>query len=265
MKKDDRSLSVSVANVVCIKWGTKYSSYYVSRLYGGVARFLKRPFRFVCFTDRPEGIVDGVEIHPLPVEPFEDDLTRLMNVEGRRGAWRKISLFRPGLAGMEGPILGFDIDVAITGPLDDLFDHAPGKVCMRHDWLEKRRGRPGGHGSVFRFDTALHAYLYEEFAADPQACAERSKFSEQKYTSSTSAAHGDFAYFPPQWIASFKRNSIPFPPLNFFAEPRLPPDARVLCFHGQPSMEEAIAGYRGEWKHWTRPAPWLADFWRDPA
>ncbi len=252
---------MTAANVVCIKWGDKYPSYYVSQLYFGVRRFLGRPFRFICFTDRPEGIAEGVEIQPLPVEPFEEQLVQLMNAPGRRGAWRKVSLFKPGLAGMSGPILGFDIDVAITGPLDDLLDHEPGKVCMRHDWLEKRRGRPGGHGSVFRFDPALHGYLYDDFAADPLGSARRSKASEQKYTSSTALAHGDFAYFPSPWIASFKRDSIPPPPLNFLFRPQLPADTRVLCFHGRPSLEEAIVGYHGKWRHWTRPAPWLADYW----
>jgi hypothetical protein len=248
-------------NVVCIKWGDKYPAYYVNRLYWGVARFLKRPFRFLCFTDEPEGIVPEVEVHPLPVEPFEAAMVRLMTEPRRKGAWRKISLFRPGLAGMEGPILGFDIDVAITGGLDDLFDFAPGKVAMRHDWLEARRFRPGGHGSVFRYDPALHGYLYSGFAADPEGCAERSKGSEQKYTSSTAQAHGDFAYFPPEWIASFKRNSIHYPPLNLLLEPNLPKGTRVMCFHGTPKMEEALEGYRGEWFRTTRPATWLKEYW----
>ncbi|MEJ0097268.1 MAG: hypothetical protein WDM84_04180 [Bauldia sp.] len=248
-------------NVVCIKWGTKYPAYYVNRLYGGVARFLKRPFRFLCFTEHAEGIVHGVEVHPLPVEPFETEMLRLMREPKRKGAWRKISLFRPGLAGMEGPVLGFDIDVAITGALDDLFDFAPGKVAMRHDWLEARRGRPGGHGSVFRFDPALHGYLYDEFAADPDGAALRSKGSEQKYTSSTAQAHGDFAYLPPEWIASFKRDSIHYPPLNLLLEPRLPKGTRVMCFHGTPKMEEALGGYRGEWFRTTKPARWLKTYW----
>src|SRR5262249_24981956 len=99
------------------------------------------------------------------------------------------------------------------------------------------------------------------FAADPYAAAGRSKGSEQKYTSMTALSHGDLEYFPPQWIASFKRNAIPFPPLNFLLEPRLPPDTRVMCFHGTPKMEQALVGYRGEWHHATRPAKWLRDFW----
>lgn len=251
----------AIANVVCMKWGDKYPAYYVNRLHAGVARFMRRPFRFLCFTDRPEDIVPGVEVHPLPVEPFEADIARLMREPKRKGAWRKISLFRPGLAGMEGPVLGFDIDVCITGPLDELVDYAPGKVAMRHDWLEARRGRPGGHGSVFRYDPALHGYIYDAFAADPDGAADRAKGSEQKHTSMTALARGDLEYFPRRWIASFKRNAIPFPPLNYLIQPHLPRDTRVMCFHGTPKMEEALVGYSGEWRYATRPTGWLRDFW----
>jgi hypothetical protein len=252
---------VAVANVACIKWGNKYPPYYVNRLFAGVTRHLKRQLRFLCFTDLPEGLVPGIEVHPLPVEPFEPEMARLMTEPKRKGAWRKISLFRPGLANIEGPVLGFDIDVAITGPLDELFDFAQGKFCMRQEWREARRGQPGGHGSVFRYDPARHGYLYYEFAADPLGVAARAKYSEQKYTSMTTQARGDFEYFPPQWIASFKRDSIPWPPFNYFREPKLPPDTRVMCFHGTPKMEEALEGYRGEWWRATRPATWLKESW----
>jgi len=252
---------MSLANVVCMKWGDKYPAAYVNRLFGGVRRFLKPPFRFLCFTDKPEGIAAGVEIHPLPSEPFEADLKVLMYEVKNKGAWRKVSLFKPGLAGMEGPILGFDIDVVVTGPLEALFDFAPGKVCMRREWRDARRLRQGGHGSVFRFDPAVHGYLYSEFAADPMGCAARVRGSEQRYTSLSALRHGDLEYFPPRWIASFKYNVIPLPPFNFFTEPHVPKDARVVCFHGRPSMEEALAGYRAEWWRSTRPADWLVDYW----
>jgi len=251
-----------VANVVCMKWGDKYPSHYVNQLYAGVSRFLRRPFRFVCFTDDPSGILPEVEIQPMPKEPFEDAFVRI--AAGKRGiALRKVSLFRPGLAGLQGPVLGFDVDVAITGPLDDLFDFAPGKICMRRDWLEKRRMRPGGHGSVFRYDPELHSYVFEEFAADPEGRAAWAKGSEQKYTSLTALAHGDLEYFPPEWISSFKRNSLWIPPLNHLFEPRLPADTRVLCFHGRPKLEEALRGREGPWYLRSLPASWLGEFWND--
>ncbi len=46
------------ANIICIKWGTKYPAYYVNRLYAGIQRHLNRPFRFFCVTD------DATDIRP---------------------------------------------------------------------------------------------------------------------------------------------------------------------------------------------------------
>ena len=45
--------------VLCMKWGTKYGPEYVNRLYGMVRRHLRGDFRFVCLTDRS----DGVRLH----------------------------------------------------------------------------------------------------------------------------------------------------------------------------------------------------------
>ena len=53
-------------NVICIKWGDKFGADYVNRLYKMVEKNLTLPHRFVCFTDNSDGILDGVEIRPLP-------------------------------------------------------------------------------------------------------------------------------------------------------------------------------------------------------
>jgi len=248
-------------NVICIKWGTKYPAAYVNRLHRGVRRWLDREVRFVCFTEDAEGIEPGVEVHPLPREDFEDAIVAGMTRAGRKGAWRKISLFRPGLAGMQGPRLGLDLDVAITGPLDAIVDHAPDKVTMRREWRYEWRGQEGGHGSVFCFDPDLHPYLYEAFAADPEGSIAAHKGSEQYYTSMTALHAGQLAYLPGPLVCSFKRDAIPRLPLNYLVAPRLPGDCRVMCFHGRPHMEEAIAGYRGSWRHWSRPCGWLRHHW----
>lgn len=248
-------------NIICIKWGTKYPAYYVNRLYAGVVKHLKRPFHFFCMTEFSDGIRPEVKILPLPMEPFSDAIVHTLEESKRKGAYGKVSLFKPGLIDSPGPILGFDLDVVITGQLDDLVDFAPGKVCMRHDWLAARRGRPDGHGSVFRFDPALHGYLYDDFAADPAKSIREANYSEQKYTSMVAQRHGDFEYFPGDWIASFKRDSMRVPPLNFLLEPRLPAKTRVMCFHGNPKMEEAVEGFAGGFMRHTRPCHWLREHW----
>lgn len=248
-------------NVVCIKWGTKYPAYYVNRLYAGVARHLDRPFVFHCFTDDAAGIRPEVVTHPLPTEPFEADLVAAMQRAGRKGAWRKISLFRPGLGGMTGRMLGFDLDVVITGDLTPLVDRAPDKVAMRREWRYAWKGQQGGHGSVFCFEPALHPYLYDEFAADPAGAVARHKGSEQYYTSITALRHGQLSYLPGPLVGSFKYDAARLPPLNLLLPPRLPDDCRVMCFHGSPKMEEAVEGFRSDWWRSTLPADWLRQHW----
>lgn len=252
---------IATTNIACIKWGTKFPAYYVNRLYAGVEKHLDRPFRFFCMTDDATDIREEVEIVPLPAEPYTSAVTKALEVSKRKGAFGKVSLFRKGALDCTGPILGFDLDVVITGPLGDLMDFAPGKICMRHDWLAARRGRPDGHGSVFRFDPALHEYLYTELASDPAGWVEKSNFSEQQYTSLLGRERGDFEYFPNDWIASFKRNAMRMPPLNHFLPPKLPEDTRVMCFHGKPKMEEALEGYKGGFTRSTLPAEWLQREW----
>lgn len=258
---------MTVANIVCIKWGDKYPAHYVNRLFLGVKRFLRRDFRFVCFTERPEGIGPGIEIEPLPAEPFDDALVTMMDSAAARskgmkwGAWRKISLYKAGRLNLEGPVLGLDVDVVITGPLDELIDFAPGKVCMRRDWKASRLSLPYCNSSVFRFEPARHHYIYDEFAADPWGCALRADGQEQQHSSMTALAHGDLAYFPPHWISSYKSQAIPRWPLNWIRPPRIPPGSRVMCFYGDLKMEQALNGTPWPMKNAALPAPWLKDFW----
>lgn len=259
--RDQQALQPEAAEVTvtCIKWGDKFPPYYVNRLYAGVKRFMDRPFRFVCFTEKPQDIRPEVEIFPLPEVPFEDEMVRAMTTGKRRGAWRKVTMLKPGAGNLSGRCLGMDLDVVVTGPLGPLFDYKPGKLCMGRDWLERRRRRVGGHGSVFRFEPERHRYLYDEFAADvAKAVAFK---GEQKYTSMTAYRHGDLEYFPDGWICSFKRQAIPFFPLNFVLKPRLPETCRVMCFHGTPKMEEALTGDSGKLQYRTRPAAWLRELW----
>ncbi len=252
------------ATVVCIKWGTLFGAEYVNRLYSGVRRNLTSPVRFVCMTEHADGLHPDVETLPLPAEPFHDEMSAALAVANRQGAMRKVSLFRPGLiAGLEGPVLGFDLDVVITGALDEILSFAPGKVAMRADWVEARRGRPTGHGSVFRYDPALHPWLYETLAESPTDCVERARGSEQRYTSTLAQERDAFAYLPPDQVVSFKHDCLLWPPISYAKPPRLPANARVVCFHGRPKMEEAVAGWHGNMLRHALPSPWLREHWID--
>ena len=47
--------------ILCLKWGNRYGSDYVNRLYSMAKRNTSRPLRVVCFTDDPTGIRDQAE------------------------------------------------------------------------------------------------------------------------------------------------------------------------------------------------------------
>ena len=255
---------MSTANVICIKWGTLFGPEYVNRLYSGARRNLSAPVRFFCMTEDARGLHPDIEVLALPQEPYAAEMEAALAVANRQGAMRKVSLFRPGLIpDLDGPLLGFDLDVVITGSLDEILSHAPGTVAMRADWVEARRGRPTGHGSVFRFDPARHGWLYDTLAADPAGQVARARGSEQRYTSTLAQEKGAFAYLPPAQVVSFKHDCLRWPPAAYWAEPRLPPDARVVCFHGRPKMDEAVAGWHGNLFRHALPCSWLRAHWID--
>ena len=58
-------------NIICMKWGDKFDSSYVNRLYKMVEKNITIPHRFVCFTDNPDGIDKNIE--KLPIPPLKVD------------------------------------------------------------------------------------------------------------------------------------------------------------------------------------------------
>ena len=260
-------MATKQANAICIKWGTAYGPEYSNRLYSGVRTNLSVPVRFFCVTEIREGLHPDIEAIDLPDEPWLEEMNAALAKLDRYWEMRKASLFRPGLIpDLDGPLLGFDLDVVVTGSLDPLLEFEPGKVIMRHDWFKERNGRDGGHGSVFRFDPRRHGWLYDTLAADPTGEVEKVGGEEQLYTSSVAQRHGSFAYIPSDWIASFKFDCRRKPPANLFRQPRLPRNARVICFHGRPKNQEAMDGYHK--RPWTSrrrslPCAWIKEHWID--
>ncbi len=250
-------------NVLCIKWGTRYGSEYVNRLYHGVRRNLTGELRFLALTDDASGIVPEVEIQPLPKTTFDEQA-----FDAKRGGetWRKVGLFQPGLAGLQGDVLFLDLDVVITGRLDDMFSFQPGKFCVIQDWLEKKRawlpGRDGrvGNTSVFRYNLAQHSQVYTHFEENQRKMLDSFRI-EQQYVSHALRDH--LAFWPASWTQSFKRSCRPVFPMNLIRKPRRPQDCRILVFHGHPLPDEAIQGHQTGLLRRTLPAPWLADDWRD--
>lgn len=253
-------------NIICLKWGKLYSAEYVNRLYRGVKTHLHRPFRFVCVTDDPSGLVDSIDVEPIPLKPEG------MKFQGWYNSWPnifiKLLVFKQGFAKLDGPTLFLDIDQIVVGDLDCFFDYKPGKFCIIRNWVEWRktifRKIPFcGNSSCFRFDAGESSdYIYRTFMREIEdALDDRLYTTEQAYMTHAVGSE-NVNFWPENYVRSFKRSCVWPWPLNHFFVPRLPEDTRILCFHGSPNPEQAIEGYRGRHLNtWTRPCAWVKDLW----
>lgn len=245
-------------HILCMKWGTKYGPEYVNRLYGMVRRHLAGNFHFVCLTDDAAGINPAVRCLPIP--PLD-----LPAGAPERG-WLKLTTFSPDLSekhGLRGTALFLDLDVVITGALDDFFTQ-PGKFLIIRDYPRWWRvwKRIIGNSSVYRFELGAHPDILEYFRTHFDEVRANHR-NEQHFLSHHLHRQGMLDYWPDGWCPSFKYHCIPPFPLNFWRAPTKPEGARVITFHGEVNPPDAIAGRRNKRFSAMLPAPWVDAAWRE--
>lgn len=238
-------------NVICMKWGQKYGPEYINRLYAMVRRHLSGDFRFVCLTDDAVGIRSEVECFPIPPLDLPEGIPE-------RG-WKKLVSFSGDLYGLTGTALFLDVDVVIVGSLDAFFSE-PGEFLIIHDY--KRPWRVTGNSSVYRFELGAHSDVLAYFRSHVEEI--RAKFrNEQAYLSDFLHRQGKLKYWPSAWCPSFKYHSIPRWPANYWQEPFVPQDARIVIFHGECNPPDALAGLRNRRFRFIKKARWVGEHWRE--
>lgn len=248
-------------NFICVKWGTKYHSDEVNRLFAAIKRNTSRDLRFFCLTDDRDGLAHEIEQLPLVETILQRQIADAQGgLRRKNGALRKMSAFDPELIpDLNGPLLCADIDILITGDVDDVYQYEPSRVCMPPPFKAKSHIETKGEGSIIRFDPKLHEFLFEDMATRTEEMLSFSMGSEQRYTSFSAYRHNALTNFPPEWIVGFFRHCCPLRPLNLFVPPSLPTKAKIICFPSMPKADQAISGYRSGLRS-TRPAPWITEF-----
>jgi len=241
----------TTVNIICMKWGDKFPSDYVNKLYSMVRRNLSYPFRFICFTEKSSGIRDEVEIHPLP------DLKLPKNIPER--GWKKLSVLRKDLCKIKGEALFLDLDVIIVDSIDDFFD-MPGNFLIAHD--KKRPKKIEGNSSVMRFKIGRYSKILDFFEKNFQKIRSEVRH-EQAYLSREINQVGELDYWPDSWVPSFKYHCCPNWFLSWVKAPFIPDGAKIIIFHGLPNPPEAIKGESGKWYRHIRPASWIEEYWHD--
>lgn len=228
---DKRSLEITIACFLWNNWCEPFGIHYVNRLYRGIKRNLSLPFRFVCITDRNFiiGFDEGVEILHLDVPDWRWNLKKMFLYKPNNGLW--------------GRVLAFDLDVVITGSLDDIARYQRDFITCEAAY---RPGRAGG--SLLGFDLGsnkkigfLGGRLYEPLLTNPGRIENKTGGSERKWLNLQLKDKMDFwQELLPNQIVSYKID----------CKCGLPKDARVVRFHGNPRPHSV--NYKEEWmqEHW---------------
>lgn len=231
-------------NIVCLKWGTKYGPEYVNRLYAGIKRNTTVEFKFWCFTDDAAGIDSEVTTVGLP---YADRLDSW---------WNKLNLFSPDLPFVPGDqIFYVDLDTLITGNIDRLLLFKTTKMIVLKDFyhgLVKSAGKVGS--GLMSWKHRKYSHIWTKFITNPDKHIKMA------------GTHGD-QWWIEQKVTDllFWQDIFPDQVVSFKVHCRkgLPDAARIVCYHGKPSIPESMTQVNNVDKWTIAPQPWVAKHWRD--
>ena len=215
-----------------------------------VQRNMTRPFRLVCLTDDSEGINSNVDCFPLP----ELDLPANAPERG----WNKLTTFIDPLYDIQGKTLFLDLDVVIVGNIDPLFD-LEGKFYIIRDFV---RTDGTGNSSVYLFEPGAHPDIIEYFRSNFEQIKVEHR-NEQEFLSHYLLKQDVLDYWPSSWCRSFKYDCLPGVLGSWFSPSKIPEDARIIIFHGNPNPDDAVSGISGKWYRRVKPARWILDYWHE--
>lgn len=208
-------------NVACVKVGTRYGADYVNTLFDMVRRNLPAGHagRFVCFTDDAAGLDPAIQVRSVPKEL------------ATRGWWAKLYLFSEDAFPKGERVLYFDLDTAITGPLDAI--------------------------AAYKGDFAILRDVYRMGGLQSSAMAWKAGFLTRVYKSWLIAGSPDWEGGDQAWIEraidapDILQDLFPGRFRSYKVECRasIPSGTSVVFFHGKPRPHEVTSGWVPEvWK-----------------
>ncbi len=237
---------------VCFLWGDIYPESYVERLYNSVKLYFTHDFTFHCFSDKKLNINSNIIQHEIILgSPFY-------------GNWNKERVFSSGFLNLPDgvDIVIMDIDILVTGSLNFLIEEKPNEpLVMAPDGYKSRKG--AGHGSVYRVKANSLPHIWNDLInADYDSLikifgSEREQrwldryFPANKVSLFSEGKVVSYKYHcSSKGLAPFGKKAAFFGLTNaLWSKALLPEDARVVCFHGKPDLEDVENTNYGRWKH----------------
>jgi hypothetical protein len=222
--------------VVCFYWlGDRWQAdglgaTYINRLFYGVSRNLKRPFRFVCYTNET-----GLGLAPeIEVKSFHSPTNR--------GVLPRLYMFNHEAGLIGNQVLSLDLDVVIVGDLKDLASYG-GAFCVRSKFAPGQENKLDGDIIGFWADEWAEQTLWTPFVADPERAVRMTGGRERYWLRQQLGDCHRYDRLWPGQVVSYKRHVKP-------NAGRVPAGARIVSCHGTPRPHEI-------------KAQWIEENWRE--
>lgn len=228
LKNNKQFLTNDNKNILCVRFGQKYSRDYVIKLRNMIERNTSVPYQLFCLTDDPTPI-DGVK------------LIVQKNAGYAKGWWHKVHMFDPSLP-ILGRILYMDLDVVICKNIDKLINIHNNDFLGIRDF--NRKFQPTWkylNSSVMSWVHGTQKHIYDHFKQNPSIAMRM--HGDQDWT--WKCARDRIKFWPEQWIQSYKweirsRNELQviqgvrqFTTVNNNVV--IPDECCIAVFHGDPN------------------------------
>lgn len=248
---------------LCFKWGHGYPCKYTNILFRALSDTMESPYRFICMTDDPTGLEEGIETQPFP------DFA-MAQADWKRGMWAKLAAFSPDVVAPGTPVIMMDVDVVVLRDLTPLFDH-----LRKHGGLHIIKEIPDtlprlfpsvfgkellSNSSVVGFIAGTQNHLFEMFR-------DKTYKDVRKFRNDQNFIHfhaKDRQSWPIGWMLSFKKDLAFHFPINL-VRPIRRPKGYVVIFHGVPNPEDMTKAPFKRWgspeKFGFFPVRWIKNYW----
>lgn len=205
-------------NIICLNADNYLGrgAEYVNILADMVGRNISKEtsYKFICFTDTPEGIDSAVDVRPLPVS-------------GLDGWWNKLALFKEGLFPDGDRILYLDLDTVITSGLDEIIKY-DGQFAILRDFYRE----DGLQSSVMAWKAGHQSAIFNKWLYQGMP---KTEYGDQHWIEE---CFTDFKYdlwqsLYPGFFVSYK----------IHATGGIPKSARMVIFHGLPRPHQVKDGW----------------------
>jgi hypothetical protein len=227
-----------MTNIVCLKWGTKFSPDYVNNLYAGFKRNVTVPFKFFCVTENPAGLNSEINIIPLPKLGLE-------------GWWNKVWMFSKDFP-IQDRVVFADLDTLIVGNVDHLITHEADLLGCK-DFYNIIKNVTTFQSSFMSFVPAKLHHVWDNFYPKAKQIAQQMHpMGDQVWIDRQTKAKAYWQDMFPNQVVSYKVACLK----------GIPPDARVICYHGRPSIIESFTMTVTAQSRVCTPQLWVKDHWR---